>query len=282
MDTFGEKERRAYWTAQMEAGHDFMAAAAAYPVAECGEAIGSLTEAAREAGVEVAFSSTRTADIWERQYYLRRGLLAPFVAAARAMNRRGWVLKVEDAYRTREMQAGLSRFPAVFDRVLRSTQWERDGAIPSRELLLRRLSVLIAMRPKTGTHLSGTAMDISVEKRGSGEALDRGGPYLEMSAVTPMACPFLSPEARRNRDAITALLAEHGFVAYPFEFWHYSRGDVYGEMLARTGRPARYGAVDLDPATGRVSAMADPLAPLNTAEEVERQMAEALRRREPS
>ena len=138
--------------------------------------------------------------------------------------------------------------------------------------------------PKTGTHMSGSAIDISVLHRGQDRGdttreVDRGAPYLEMSALTPMDSPFISDEARRNRHAITDLMREHGFVEYPYEFWHYSSGDAYDQFLRKTGRPAIYGAVDWDPATGKVTPIPNPTEPLNTQEEIKAEIEAAMKRR---
>src|SRR5690606_26323431 len=76
--------------------------------------------------------------------------------------------------------------------------------------------------------------------------MDRGGPYIEISERTPMASPFITPEQRENRDVIDAVMRRHGWMPYPYEFWHYSSGDSYAETVAGTLRPARYGAVRFD------------------------------------
>jgi D-alanyl-D-alanine dipeptidase len=242
----------------------FMDAVIAYPVEESGEPMASLLEAADAAGVEVAFSDLPHSLGLPRQYFLRVGLIARFVAAAAEMNARGWVLKVEDCYRTTVMQRGLGLNESIFGAVLRKAQWECGGQKPPVDLLYRRLGALVANMPKVGTHMSGSAMDIAVLQRDTGEAVDRGGPYPEMSERTPMDSPFVSEQAQHNRQEITALLGRHGFVAYPWEFWHYNDGDAYAELLNHTGRPARYGPVHLDPADGRVTAIDDPCAPLNS------------------
>ncbi|RYF73986.1 MAG: hypothetical protein EOO39_09405, partial [Cytophagaceae bacterium] len=85
---------------------------------------------------------------------------------------------------------------------------------------VRKLS-LSATTAKTGTHVSGSAIDISVYSLEDGSEIDRGGPYLEMSELTPMKSPFVLESSLRNRQEITDVMAQHGFVAYPFEFWHY-------------------------------------------------------------
>jgi hypothetical protein len=93
-----------------------------------------------------------------------------------------------------------------------------------------------------------------------------------------MATPFVSPRAAQNRAEVTRIMQGHGFMAYPWEFWHYSKGDVYAEHLAKTGHPARYGAVDFDPTTGHLAAVLNPKEPLHSSEDIMRNMQSALDR----
>jgi D-alanyl-D-alanine dipeptidase len=274
-------DRRAFWTTQLEAAHAFMQRMFEYPVKESGEPAVSLREAARAAGVTVVFSDTKIAGSYPRHFLLREGLIPAFVAAARDMNRRGWILKVEDGYRTTEMQKHLSLAPYVLDKVLAKVIWELGGEIPSPELFFSRLMVLTATAPKIGTHMSASAIDISVLRRGVGAELDRGGPYIEMSELTPMLSPFISAEATRNRAMISLVMGAHGFMAYPYEFWHYSQGDAYDEFLTGSGRPARYGAVDIDLETGRITPVANPRASLHTPADFQQAMEKALERLHP-
>ena len=271
-----DEARRAFWTAMLDDADAFMNEVMAQPVQECGEPMASLVEAAHAAGVEVAFSDLPHSHGLPRQFFLRVGLMPRFVAVAAEMNARGWVLKVEDGYRTTAMQQGLGLNEGIFGAVLRKVQWECGSEKPPVDLLYRRLGSLIANAPKVGTHMSGSAMDISVLQRDSGEEVDRGGPYPEMSERTPMASPFVSERAQQNRQEITALMARHGFVAYPWEFWHYNDGDAYAELLNRTGRPARYGPVHMDPADGSVTPIDDPCAPLNATEVIRAAMERVL------
>jgi len=271
-----EEQRRRYWKDEMDAAYRFMLAIQEHPVAECGEPLASLPEAAASAGVTVHFSPLPHVRGLPRLFYLRAGILENFLAAAGEMNRRGWAIKVEDAYRTREMQKYNALRPEVFPAVLEKTRWELGGVAPGIELLRRRLAALIAMNPKVGTHCSGSAVDISVVSLDDGRQIDRGAPYLEISEKTPMGSPFVPVEARKNRAEITALMARHGFRTYPFEFWHYNRGDAYDAHLANDRMPARYGPVDLDPATGVVTAVPDPTAPLNSEQELEALIARVM------
>jgi D-alanyl-D-alanine dipeptidase len=277
--TTQEEARRAYWAAQMDEAHAFMLQIRQYPVIECGEPLVNMVDAVRGSGIEVAFSERPHVQGLPRLYWLRAGLIDSFLACARAMNERGWLLKVEDALRTMTMQKFLARAPYTFDVVVERLLWEGKGTLPPVELAMRRIGALVAAAPKVGTHMSGSAIDISVLDRASGQEIDRGRPYLEMSELTPMTSPFVSPEAHANRQAITALMAQHGFVTYPWEFWHYNQGDAYDHYLNRTGQPARYGAVNVSLTDGSVEPIADPLTPLNTYEEIENELKQALARR---
>jgi zinc D-Ala-D-Ala dipeptidase len=236
-------------------------------------------DAVAGAGVEVAFSERPHVQGLPRLYLLRAGLIDDFIDCAREMNERGWVLKVEDAFRTLAMQKHLARAPYTFDVVLERLLWECNGAHPPVDLVMRRVGALVAAAPKVGTHMSGSAIDISVLDRANGEEIDRGRPYLEMSELTPMDSPFISAVARANRAAITALMGRHGFVTYPWEFWHYNQGDAYDHFLNQTGQAARYGAVHVNLADGRVQTIEEPLTPLNSHAEIEGEMRAAMQRR---
>jgi zinc D-Ala-D-Ala dipeptidase len=271
--------RREYWTRLSEEAHSFMMNVLDYPVAECGEGLVSLADAPREAGVEVELSTRPHAQGMPRIFVLRERLIARFLNAAERMNRRGWILRVEDGFRSRAMQKYLGLMPSLFDHILDTVVWELGGATPEPGFFFRRLLTLVAQIPKTGTHMSGSAMDISVLDRATGAEIDRGGPYPEMTERTPMTSPFVSAEARRNREEITVILRESGFVEYPYEFWHYSSGDAYEHFLLGDGRPAQYGAIDFNPATGTVTPIEEPQLPLNSLEEIQHQIHAAFERR---
>jgi len=271
-----DKDRRAYWTSEMDAAYAFMLAVQDFPVRECGEAAVHLPGAAAAARVEVQFSELPHVRGLPRLFFLRAGLVERFLSAAREMNGRGWVLRVEDAFRTREMQKHNALRPDVFPLVLEKVRWERGGKAPSTELFRRRLAAIIAMNPRVGTHCSGSAIDISVVDRSTGDEVDRGAPYLEISEKTPMGSPFVPAAARENRATITEIMSRHGFQTYPFEFWHYNAGDCYAGYLERSADPARYGPVDLDTATGRVTPIEDPTLPLNSPKEIEARIAQVL------
>ena len=77
-----ETARRNYWTSQLDDAHAFMMRAADCPIAECGERLVSLADAADNAGVEVAFSDRPHVHGLPRIFMLREGQIAAFVDAA--------------------------------------------------------------------------------------------------------------------------------------------------------------------------------------------------------
>ena len=151
--------------------------------------------------------------------------------------------------------------------------------VPSAEFMFRRCSALVATVPKFGTHMSGSAIDVSVLLRATpATEVDRGAPYIEMSERTQMDSPCVSEPSRENRRQISAVMQRHGFVAYPWEFWHCSSGDAYEQFLRNTGKPAIYGPVDWDAASGTLVPITDANEPLNSEQEIRDEIAAALRR----
>jgi D-alanyl-D-alanine dipeptidase len=271
-----ENAARAFWTSEMEAAFAFMERMRRYPLKECGESLAPIAEAV--SGVQVAYSERPFNERYARVYALRRGLGPSLRRVAEEMNGRGWILKIEDGYRSPDMQRSLTHSEPIFDSILRGVMWELEGKVPTPDLMLRRTTALIATRPRIGTHISGSAIDISVLDRESGEEIPRGGPYIEISERTPMESPFITETERANRKAITAIFRRHGWLAYPHEFWHYSSGDSYGEFLSHSGRPGRYGPVVFE--GGTIRPIPDPESDLllEPIEFYQKQVAAALTR----
>ena len=275
-----DSDRRAYWAQQMELGYELVQQLIAFPVAECGEAFASLPDVAAASNVEMLFSTSKIAGELERIFFLRESLVRDLVGIGKEMNARGWILKIEDGFRSLEMQGHLVRKQVLFDAILKKCIWENSGKIPSIEMIFRRAIVLIANIPKIGTHMSGSAVDISVFNRDDGTEVWRGYPYLEMSECTPMRSPFIDAKSLENRLAITSLMESHGFMHFPFEFWHFNKNDAGGHILTSNPAPARYGAVNWNPLTNVVTPVDDPLTPLNPLPAFEKEVAAAMKRAE--
>ena len=124
-DITDDAKRRAYWAEQMEAGYELVQRILPFEVEECGEGLANIHAAAEAGGVEMLFSDSKIVDDLDRIFYIREGLVEAVVAIGRDMNARGWVLKIEDGYRTRDMQTRLGRKPEVFDAIVQKCAWAR-------------------------------------------------------------------------------------------------------------------------------------------------------------
>ena len=273
-----EAARRAYWADQMEQGYAIVQKLIDFPVNECGERFASIPDAAAAANVEMLFSTSKIAGDLDRVFFLRESLVRDVITIGREMNERGWILKIEDGFRSLDMQRQLVRKPSVFDTVLKKCIWELGGEIPSTEMMFRRAIVLTANMPKIGAHMSGSAIDISVFRRDDGAEVWRGYPYLEMSECTPMRSPFVAPEHVATRLEIAAMMEKHGFIHFPFEFWHFDKDDAGMHILTGNSAPCRFGPVNWDPRTNEVTPVSDPLTLLNPLPVIEKEIIAALER----
>jgi len=278
MTTSDDSTRRAYWAEQMQLGYELIQSTLPFEVRECGEGFGSIPHAAGSADVEMMFSDSKIAGDMDRVFFMREGLVKKVIDIGRDMNARGWILKIEDGYRSMEMQSQLVRKPELFDAILRKCTWENGGQIPPVEMVFRRAMVLIANLPKVGTHMSGSAIDVSVFRRDDGTEVWRGNSYLEMSERTPMRSPFIEAADLQNRLEITSMMESHGFIHFPYEFWHYNQGDAIGHVLGNQPAPARFGPVHWEIQTNRVTPYDDPLSPLNSLSMIEKEIDAAINR----
>ncbi len=247
----------------MEEAYSFMMGVSSYPVVESNEPMISLIDVVCSENIQVEFSQLPFPTGDARIFYLREGIIDNFIDAAKKMDNIGWIIKVEDGYRSSHMQREIALCEKVLNVIFKKIVWELKGVIPDVEHLLRRITALSATFPKIGTHMSGSAIDISVVSAETGVDIDRGGPYIELSELTPMDSPFISEMARANREKINQIMNKCGFTAYPFEFWHFSKGDLFAEYLSGLNKNAIYGAVDFDIESNEISAINDPMASLH-------------------
>ncbi|MCH2126761.1 MAG: hypothetical protein MK165_18355 [Pirellulaceae bacterium] len=276
--SYDESARRNYWIEHMERSFSLMQQMIDYPLVECGETLTSIPEAALDAGVEMLFSKTKIADRFDRIFFIRQSLISALMSIGADMNNRGWILKVEDGFRTRQMQTALGRSPEVFDTIVSMCLWECEGNTPSVELLDRRARCLVANYPQNGTHLMGAAVDISVWQRDDGKEVWRGAPYLDMSESTMMDSPFVDKDIHQNRQEITRMMEQHGFMHYPGEFWHYNQGDAAYHLLRQTAQPAIYGPIEWDAVSGTVTPFENLTSPLTPPDTMNQNLRAALDR----
>ena len=255
----GVAQRRKYWAEQMDEASAFLDKTLQAHLNESSEPVVDLTDAI-PSSLEVAFSYDRAAAGEGPTFYMRSSLVPDLVRVITALRALSIGLRIEYAYRSPRLQASLCSSDEVLGRVIDRVRWEADTRTPPFELVYQRLIVLCANIYKFATHIAAAAVDITPIDLESGAEIDRGGPFLELSEKTPMASPFVSAIARRNRALVKGVFADHGFRAYPFEFWHFCAGDVYEAVLSGNRHAARFGPVTVDSNSGRVIAISDPLS----------------------
>jgi zinc D-Ala-D-Ala dipeptidase len=236
-------EERAYWTRTLTEGAAFMRAAGAHPVEECGESLADLPATARSAGVRIAFPE-RHATGRPLDLRLRRSNAEALLGVAEQLAADGALLVVEDALRSPADQAGLARNPAELAKV--AAVLDRYELAPGDDELVGWLGLMVAATPRTAGHVAGAAVDVSV-RRADGSEIDRGATYPDWSERMPMHSPYVTREQAAARALVNDAMAAHGFVALPYEFWHYSRGDAVAATASGERAPARYGPVHVAP-----------------------------------
>ena len=83
-------------------------------------------------------------------------------------------------------------------------------------------------------HATGAAIDLTIRRKSSGEHLDMGAYFDDMSPLShsdfferELVCGRISDQDPRllNRRLLHAVMKVQGFINYPREFWHFDWGD---------------------------------------------------------
>jgi D-alanyl-D-alanine dipeptidase len=229
----------AYWVRTLAEGAAFMRAAEAHPIDEQMEPLTDLPAAARAAGVRLAVRERhRTGRIVDAR--LRTSNVEALLEVADRLERDGLLLVVEDAFRSPSEQASLGRDPRSLETV--AALVKRYRLATADHDLVAWMGVMIAATPRTSGHVAAAAVDVSVRLPDGGD-LDRGASYPNWSERMPMDSPFISADHAAARAIVSNAMAAHGFVALPYEFWHYSRGDTVAAIATASKVPARHGPV---------------------------------------
>ena len=140
-----EAARRAYWAEQMEQGYAIVQKLIEFPVNECGERFASIPEAAAAANMEMQFSTSKIAGDLDRVYFLRESLVRDVINIGREMNERGWILKIEDGFRSLDPHAGLTGIVGLVRAKFRpaAVAAPRSGLLQSRAPFLIHLAFVV-------------------------------------------------------------------------------------------------------------------------------------------
>lgn len=199
---------------------------------ESGEKFVSLTSVFQQENVKVLFRNDRQ----PRIFFTRNSVAYSLVKAAHIVLEKGYVLKIEDAYRSIKRQQ--VRFMQRLEEV--KNTYPDIG----KDDLAKIANIYTAGIPILAAHTAGAAVDVSLVTS-SLESVDFGSEYPVADIKATTAYPHISEKAKKNRLLLKKVMEAAGFVNYPFEYWHFSIGDVCAAYIKQESI-AKYAPVEFD------------------------------------
>ncbi|MBI4157988.1 D-alanyl-D-alanine carboxypeptidase family protein [Candidatus Woesebacteria bacterium] len=183
------------------------------PLKSVNEPFVYLPDLARKLKIKVVFDQKE-----KPSAYLRESVAEAWVAAAKNFNKKGLILRVESAYRSLESQK--KRF------LWRVSSMKKRYPKKSQKELQDLANVYTAGIPILSGHTAGAAVDVTLLDA-KNKPVNFGVPYRHGDIQSSTDYPYLPKELVKNRKLLKKVMEKHGFVNYPFEYWHFSMGDVY-------------------------------------------------------
>ena len=171
-----------------------------------------------------------------KNFYLRIVVALNLIKASEYFNKKGYILCIESSYRSIDEQK--TRFKKRFNELKKSFPKKTN------EELLNRANIYTAGIPIFASHIAGASVDVLLQNK-AGKLLFFGAHYPKGDIESVTNYPHLSKIAKINRKILKNGMERHGFVNYPFEYWHYSIGDVCAAHILKQ-KYAKYGPVNYD------------------------------------
>jgi D-alanyl-D-alanine dipeptidase len=202
----------------------------AVPVIECGEPMVSLPDLlVQYPDAIIQYSSSV-------QPYFRVSVARALCMAAQQLYTQGYTLLLFDGYRSIATQK-----MKFFQRV---DELQQKYPKMNKQMLYDRANIFIAGIPILAAHTSGAAVDVGLADV-HGNKLDMGTTYRTGSYKSKTAYRGISKSAQRHRMLLCDAMEKAGYINYPFEWWHYSLGDVCAAYCSHALN-AIYGPVEYD------------------------------------
>lgn len=217
------------------------------PLSDNGEKLVDIRKMVDDNHLLAVFNDTLSATNQTRLYYLRKSVARALAKAIIDFNKQGLIPRFEYMYRRFEDQAaGFRRSVATM---------AQKYPMLDHATITQLAGVFVAAYPNTSAHLSGAAVDMTILDADK-KPLDMGCPYIHPGPESKTDSMLVSKQARINRQVLKKTMTKHGFVNYPYEYWHYSLGD---KIAARVlGLPtAKYGPIAYDPSSGLTQLILD-------------------------
>jgi D-alanyl-D-alanine dipeptidase len=216
------------------------------PVKECGETLISLPTLFASHDIPVEFNGDRDVNAKTKKlYFLRKSVAGALLAAAREFLENGMILKIEDAYRSLMVQR-IKFLEEV-------NELRKTPPRVSLEETKAKANTYIAGIPILAAHTAGAAVDVTLVHKDSLAPVNFGPSYHSLDETSITDYPDIPDKAKENRQFFKKIMEKHGLINYPFEYWHYSRGDVCSAYV--TGqKEAIYAPVIIDEKSGEITA----------------------------
>jgi len=207
------------------------------PLVESGEVCVPLQSLCRKYRIPMLFSGGK-----KKVFWLRTSVAEAFMNAATLLLTEGFVLVVKDTYRSLAIQKKMFLAERLKVKQLHSRM--SDGNVN------QLANTFVAGIPVLAAHTAGAAVDVTLRAIDK-HPVDLGCPYLTFSKQAITDSSSIGIEAKKNRNILVSAMKTAGFTNYPFEYWHFSLGDVC-DAYVKKKQYAVYGPVEIDMQTGRI------------------------------
>lgn len=149
-----------------------------------------------------------------RSIYARQGTTAKLKVAADMLAGIYPTMQLEVVYGYRT----LSIQKKLFKQFKKQLEAKYSDELELLEAVHRKIAV-----PSVAGHPTGGAVDIQILK--AGKPINMGTKIWEFNNDSFTFSPFISLEAKKNRQLLRNIMMETGFAPYDGEWWHFSYGD---------------------------------------------------------
>lgn len=206
------------------------------PIKESGEEFVNIKLYATQNNISLLF--TRSGEDLEntKLFFLRKLVVNQLCDAAIKAKEHGYILKVVDAYRSLNTQK------KKFERRVHSFRQQYPNV--SREEILQKANTYTAGIPVLAAHTAGAAVDVVLVDL-QGYTIDMGCNTMHAGVEAAIDYKGFQNNILENRMLLKKIMGDAGFSNYPFEYWHWSIGDVCDTYLKKNSY-AVYGTIDFN------------------------------------
>lgn len=184
------------------------------PIVPCNEPLVAIPDSDNlQARQIVEYMKPYTGD----KVFVREGLLRKLTHAAELLSAENSHLMLDVVYGYRAPAVQQQRFSEV-----KKELFEKYGYVG--EALTIAAHRLVSV-PEVAGHPAGAAVDLQIFDSRNQKPLDFGTKIWEFKPDSYVHSPFISPEARKNRDLLQQVMTSAKIAPFDGEWWHFSDGD---------------------------------------------------------